>query len=93
MGVINPVLNFTNLAAQQTIYFEPCVPTTSNNIWQFVDGAGLVSDVRWSQSFNEAVISWLNAKYALPEGYTSFNGGTPSERDAEDMVTSKLDFI
>ena len=90
---MNPIIVFNMQPQLNRVYFEPCGLDSPYKLWQFVDNAVSDSGVEWTQSFNEAVISWMNANYQLPDGYNSIYGDSPGEREASSFNVSNFTFI
>lgn len=72
---------------------EPYTSEDSDKLWGLVDNIVTDSGVGYSQSWYEAVVSWLNAHYILPEGYNSYFMEGPASVDTSYFNVSEMTFI
>lgn len=90
---MNPMVDFTDQSSLNRVYLEPFASEETRKLWGLVDNIVTDSGVKFSNSWGQAVISWLNAHYILPEGYNNYYVDSPAEYPASHFNVSDFTFI
>lgn len=72
---------------------EPTLSDQTDKLWCLVDNIVTDSGVGYSQSWGDALISWLNAHYILPEGYNKYHIDGPGEWRESYLNVDNMTFI